>query len=382
MLTTEYLNEINPEVKAILKKALNNEEISSREALELLKTTGKEFIALQAVANKICYEKKHNIVTFVVNRNINFTNVCYQRCKFCSFSVSSESKEAFLLSIEEIKEKVAEAKNNGCSEVCIQGGINPKLNFDYYIEVLKIVKEVDSRIHTHAFSPQEIYFMSKLYDNSIENTLVELKNAGLDSIPGTAAEILVDDIRKIICPNKITTNHWTEIITIAHKLGIPTTSTIMYGHIEDLSDRVKHLEVIRKIQKKTNGFTEFVPLPFVKENPVLSNLESNPLKPSYGMDDLKLFCVARLYFNNYIDNIQCSWVKLGPKFAQVSLNYGVNDFSGTLMEENISKSAGAEYGDFLSPNEIIEIITNAGKIPAQRDTLYNIIKSYEMVKRY
>jgi len=166
------------------------------------------------------------------------------------------------------------------------------------------------------------------------------------------------------------------VIKSAHNLGIPTTSTMMYGHIEDLRDRIEHLEVLRNLQKETSGFTEFVPLPFVSEKPLLSKLSNFPLKPSYGMADLKLFSVARIFFNNYIDNIQCSWVKLGPKFAQVSLNYGVNDFSGTLMEENISKSAGAEFGEYLSPEEIIEIIKAAGKRPAQRDTIYKILKYY------
>ena len=218
--------------------------------------------------------------------------------------------------------------------------------------------------------------MSKLFGNSIEETLKELKKAGLGSVPGTAAEILVEKVRKIICPNKITTAQWIDIIKIAHHLKIPTTSTMMYGHIEDLIDRIEHLHILREIQKLTGGFTEFVPLPFVKENPILSKLPDIPLRPHYGMGDLKLFCVARIFFNNYIDNIQCSWVKLGPKMAQVSLNYGVNDFSGTLMEESISKSAGAEYGECLSPEEIITIIKTAGKKPAQRDTLYNVLKYY------
>ncbi len=376
MLSTQLFDQIKPEIREILKKSLNSEDLSSEEALKLLKVTGKEFFALQHVADKICFEKKENVVTFIVNRNINFTNICFQKCKFCSFSIANTGEEGFLLTIDEIREKVVEAKNNGCSEVCIQGGINPEVNFDYYIEILKTVKDVDSRMHSHAFSPQEIFYMSNLYGDSIENTLKELKKAGLDSIPGTAAEILVDRIRKIICPNKVTTSQWIEIISTAHKLDIPTTSTIMYGHIEELKDRIEHLKVIRDIQKKTNGFTEFVPLPFVKDKPILSRLENHPLKPSYGMADLKLFCVSRLFFNNYIDNIQCSWVKLGPKFAQISLNYGVNDFSGTIMEENISKSAGAEYGEYLSPEEIIEIIRTAGKRPAQRDTVYNIIKYY------
>jgi len=376
MITEQTFNRIKPEIKEILKKALKSEEITAEEALELLKVTGKEFLALQYVANQICFEKKEDIVTFVINRNINFTNICYQKCKFCSFSIPADHEDAFLLTIDEIRDRVIEAKKAGCSEVCIQGGINPELNFDYYLDVLKTVKKVDSRIHTHAFSPQEVFYMSKLYDDTIENTLKELKKAGLDSIPGTAAEILVDEVRKIVCPNKVSTVQWINIISTAHNLRIPTTSTIMYGHIEDLKDRIGHLEVLRNIQKETHGFTELVPLPFVKEKPLLSRLENNPLKPSYGMADLKLFCVARIFLNNYIDNLQCSWVKLGPKFAQVSLNYGVNDFSGTLMEENISRSAGAEFGQYLSPDEMIKIIKAAGKRPAQRDTLYNILTYY------
>ncbi len=376
MITEQTFNRIKPKIKEILKKALNSEEITADEALELLKVTGKEFFALQYAANQICFEKKEDIVTFVVNRNINFTNICYQRCKFCSFSLPAGHEDAFLLTIDEIRDRVIEAKNSGCSEVCIQGGINPELNFDYYLEILKMVKNIDSNIHTHAFSPQEIFYMSKLYDDTIENTLKELKKADLDSIPGTAAEILVDNVRKIVCPNKINTSQWIDIISTAHNIGIPTTSTIMYGHIESLKDRITHLDVLRDIQRDTRGFTELVPLPFVKEKPILSRLEKNPLKPSYGMADLKLFCVARIFLNNYIDNLQCSWVKLGPKFAQVSLNYGVNDFSGTLMEENISRSAGAEFGRYLSPGEIISIIKTAGKRPAQRDTIYNIIEYY------
>ncbi len=376
MINTELSENISPNIKKILQKALVSDEISSEEALEILKVKGKEFFALQYVADQICFEKKQNLVTFVINRNINFTNICYQRCKFCSFSLPATDPNAFLLNIDQIREKVIKAKNAGCTEVCIQGGIHPKVKFEFYLDILKTVKNVDPRIHIHAFSPQEIIYIAKLFENSIVDTLRELKKAGLDSIPGTAAEILVDEIRKVICPNKVNTSLWKEIITTAHKLKIPTTSTIMYGHIESLSDRVKHLEILREIQRETHGFTEFVPLPFVKENPILSQLENFPLKPSYGMDDLKLFCVARLFLNNYIDNIQCSWVKLGPSFAQVSLNYGVNDFSGTLMEENISKSAGAEFGEYLSPEEIVKIISNAGKRPAQRDTIYNIIKYY------
>jgi len=374
-MISEYMH-IDPKVKEILKKAENSEEITRDEALKLLKVTGKEFFALQNSANNLCLQKKNDVVTFIVNRNINFTNICYQGCRFCSFSVTNKEEDAFLLNLEAIREKTLEAYEAGCTELCIQGGINPELNFEYYLNILKIVKEVSRHLHIHAFSPQEIFYMSKLHGNDIEETLKELKKAGLDSIPGTAAEILVDKIRKVICPRKISTAQWISIIKIAHNLKIPTTSTMMYGHIEELTDRIEHLDILRNIQKQTGGFTEFVPLPFVNDNPILSRLPDFPLKPHYGMGDLKLFCVARLFFNNYIDNIQCSWVKLGPKMAQISLNYGVNDFSGTLMEENISKSAGAEYGEYLSPQEIISIIKTAGKKPAQRDTVYKILKYY------
>ena len=376
MLTTEFLNRINPEIKQILKKALRSEEdLSPDEALELLKVTGKEFIALQNVADTICYEKKKNLVTFVINRNINFTNICFKGCKFCCFSVPDKNK-GFLLSLEKIKEKIIEAKDYGCTEVCIQGGINPDLKFEYYLDILRTVKDVDRRIHAHAFSPQEIFQLSQLSEDNIENTLVQLQNAGLDSIPGTAAEILIDEIRSIICPNKISTSQWVEIISTAHNLGIPTTATIMYGHIEELKDRITHLKLIRDVQAQTQGFTEFIPLSFIKENSILCKQKDININTNFGMDDLKLFSVSRLFLNNYIDNIQSSWVKLGPKLAQISLNYGVNDFSGTLMEENISKSAGAIYGEYLPPEEIINIIKSAGKRPAQRDTVYNIIKYY------
>ena len=304
MLYPQIFEDIRPEIKTILEKALESEEISTREALELLKVTGKEFNALQQVANQICLEKKENIVTFVINRNINFTNICFQGCKFCSFSVPATHEEAFQLSIEEIRERVIEAKNRGCSEVCIQGGINLELKFENYIDILKTVKEVDSRIHIHAFSPQEVFYMTKLNNDSVENTLKELKDVGLDSMPGTAAEILVDDIRKIICPNKINVSQWVDIITTAHRLDIPTTSTMMYGHIEELQDRVTHLEILRNIQRETGGFTEFVPLLFIKEKPILSRLKEFPLKPNYGIDDLRLYAVSRIFFNNYIDNIQ------------------------------------------------------------------------------
>ncbi|MBY9007452.1 MAG: 7,8-didemethyl-8-hydroxy-5-deazariboflavin synthase subunit CofH [Candidatus Lokiarchaeota archaeon] len=376
MIIEQYLDNTIPEIRRILKHALDSEELTVEEGLKLLKVTGRNFIALQNVANQICFEKKKDIVTFIINRNINFTNICYKKCKFCCFSHSNTHKDSFTLSIEEIRNKIIELNNTECSEVCIQGGINPDLSIEYYIDILRAVKDINSNLHIHAFSPQEIYHLSDLCEDSIENTLKMLKRAGLDSIPGTAAEILNDNIRQIICPNKINTLKWIEIITIAHNLDIPTTSTMMYGHVEKLRDRIEHLDIIRNIQKRTWGITEFIPLPFIGKNTILTKLNGYLPNHCHGMDDIKLLCVARLFLNNYIDNIQCSWVKLGQKLAQISLNYGVNDFSGTLMEENISKSAGTIYGEYLHQNQIIEIIKSAGKRPARRDTLYNIKEFY------
>ncbi len=376
MFSSQILKGIDLDIKEILQKSLSGQELSRKNALKLLKVTGRDFLALQYVADKICQEKKNNIVTFIINRNINFTNICEKECQFCSFSVSKTSNKGFLLSTDELRKKVVEAQNHNCTELCIQGGINPVLTFENYIEILTTVKEIDKKMHIHAFSPQEVFHISGIHGDSIENTLIELKRAGLNSIPGTAAEILVDEIRKIICPNKISTSQWIDVIKTAHHVGIPTTSTIMYGHIEGLKDRVAHLEILRNIQKETMGFTEFVPLIFMRRNPVLSKSKRYPLKPNYAIDDLRFYAVSRLFFNNYIENIQCSWVKLGPKFAEISLNYGVNDFSGTLMEENISKTAGGRYGEYLPPEEIISMIRANGKLPAQRSTLYDIIKKY------
>ncbi|MBN1801917.1 MAG: 7,8-didemethyl-8-hydroxy-5-deazariboflavin synthase subunit CofH [Candidatus Lokiarchaeota archaeon] len=377
-MTVSYqlIDQARSSVKKILLSALKGDEIPPNDALKLLKAKGNELLALQHVATEICSEKKKNMVSFVVNRNINFTNICNHGCKFCSFSVPRDSSEAYLLSIDEIEKKVLEALKFNCTEICVQGGINLEVDFEFYKNILKTIKKINSGIHIHAYSPEEVFHMSLLTGDSIESTLKELKKAGLGSMPGTAAEILVDEIRRIICPSKINTAQWIDVIKIAHEIDIPTTSTMMYGHIEDLNHIVEHLEILRNIQKETKGFTEFVPLVYMKENPILSKSVEHPLKHHDYIDDFRLYAVSRIFFNNYIENLQCSWVKLGPKLAQESLNYGVNDFSGTLMEENISKSAGAVHGEYLPPSQIIEIIKGAGKIPAQRDTLYNIISIY------
>ncbi len=307
-----------------------------------------------------------DVVTFVVNRNINFTDICINRCRFCAF----RNRRRFVLTLEEIKRKVEEAVNYGCTEVCIQGGLLPKADLKFYISIIEAVREVSEDIHIHAFSPMEVYHMARNSGISVRDALKELKSAGLDSMPGTAAEILDDGIRRIICPEKITTDQWVEIITTAHRLGIPTTATMMYGHVEGWEHRIRHLLIIKEIQRKTGRFTEFIPLPFMTKNNELGRF----VKGSSGFEDLLVIAISRIVLHPDIKNIQASWVKLGVKLAQAALNVGANDLGGTLIEENISKAAGSTSGEFLPKEEMIRIIEAVGRIPKQRDTLYKIIE--------
>jgi len=254
--------------------------------------------------------------------------------------------------------------------------LDPDLTFDYYIGLLKTIKKKSQQLHIHGFSPAEIAFMSQITKESVEDILKELIKNGLGSIPGTAAEILVDDIRRIICPEKISTKQWIDIILTAHQLGIKTSSTMMYGHVESLEDEAEHLVLLKHIQEMTGGFTEFVPLPFVHSNTVLYRfLGARP--SSTGMHDLALYSTARLYLGEIIPNLQTSWVKLGPKFSQVSLGSGVNDLGGTLYSEKITKSAGGQYGEEKTVEEFLAMIRDANRIPVQRDTVYNILKTYD-----
>jgi len=306
-----------------------------------------------------------DVVTFVVNRNINFTDICVNRCRFCSY----RNRRRFLLSLEEIKEKVREAIAYGCTEVCVQGGLLPNAGLDFYVSILEAIREVSEDIHIHAFSPMEVHHMAKNSGMEIRDVLKELKRAGLDSMPGTAAEILDDSVRRVICPEKISTSRWVEIVETAHRLGIPTTATMMFGHVESWEHRIKHILLIKDIQRRTGGFTEFIPLPFMTKNNELGRI----VRGSSGFEDLLVIAISRILLYPDIKNIQASWVKLGVKLAQVALYVGANDLGGTLMEENISKSAGATSGEFLPKEEMIRIIEAAGRIPKQRDTLYNIL---------
>ncbi|MEM4155293.1 MAG: 5-amino-6-(D-ribitylamino)uracil--L-tyrosine 4-hydroxyphenyl transferase CofH [Archaeoglobaceae archaeon] len=330
-------------------------------AHELLRNPYETF----KLANELRKKAVGEIVTFVVNRNINFTDICVNDCKFCSF----RNRNNYVLSIEELKSKVEEAVDLGCTEVCIQGGLLPNAEIDFYVSILEAVREVSKKIHIHAFSPMEVMHMARNSKLTTLETLKILKEEGLGSMPGTAAEILDDCVRQQICPMKLKTQEWVKIIKEAHNTGIPTTATMMYGHVESWEERIKHIMLLKRIQQETNGFTEFIPLSFMWKN----NELGAKAKGVSGFEDLLVIAIARILLYPEIKNIQASWVKLGVKLAQASLNFGANDLGGTLIEENISKSAGATSGEFISPEELKELIIRAGRIPKQRDTLYNIL---------
>jgi len=366
------MHNLDPIIASIFDKIFDGKYLTIDDGIELLKVSGDELKTLFYIADILREKYVGDIITFVINSNINFTNLCKNECKFCAFS-----REApFKLSINEIVKRAIEAKKRGCTEVCIQGGIDPNFEPEFYEKILIEIKKIVPDIHIHGFSPMEIYNCSKLNNISIKETLIRLKEAGLDSIPGTAAEILDQNIRNKLCPNKIDVQTWIKIIKTAHRLGIPTTSTIMYGHIENYEQRIKHLEILRNIQKETHGFTEFVPLSFIYQNTPLYSENPN-IKGTTGIEDLKLYAVSRLFFKDLIKNIQVSWVKLGPKFAQFAMTVGCNDFGGTLFDENISKSAGATFGEYMPVSEFIRMIKSLNRIPAQRDTIYNILKIYK-----
>jgi len=325
-------------------------------------------------ADKMNRAVNHNIVTFIHNRNINYTNMCRNRCLFCAFRRDPRDPESYLFSVDEIVERIAEIPH--LTEVCIQGGILPGLQFSYVIQMLRAIKGAFPAIHIHAFSPMEIKYFSEISGKTIGDVLSELISCGLDSIPGTAAEILDDGIRRIICPQKLSAGEWVEIITAAHQKGLKSTSTILIGHIESDESIVRHMECIRAIQKKTGGITEFIPLIFVPFSTVLGKrFRINDILPLSYL--LKFHALSRIYFNGFIRNIQVSWPKLGFENAMRCLSVGVNDLGGTLYEENITRSAGGRSGQFISLEEFRKGIRKIGKIPKVRNTLYNISNDEE-----
>jgi FO synthase subunit 2 len=373
------LKDIDPVVSETLNQALDSKSISIKQAVELLLTKGTDMIMTTMVADRLRRNKVGDRVTFVINRNINFTNVCIKRCGFCAYSRDFRNEEGYFLPITEVVRRAAEAWKLGATEICIQAGLPPKMDGLLYVDICRAIKKELPDIHIHAFSPEEIMYGCARSGLSVNEYLSMLKEAGLGSLPGTAAEILDQDLRDIISPGRITVNDWINVITTAHKLKIPTTSTIMYGHVETTEHIAKHLGLIRSIQKETGGFTEFVPLSFVhREAPMYNHNLVKGISPGpTGQDVIKMHAVSRIMLNNFIDNIQVSWVKEGTKMSQLLLETGVNDFGGTLINESISTSAGSEYGQIMKPKEIRSLIVSAGRVPAQRNSVYGIVKVFD-----
>lgn len=372
------LKEIDPVVSDILNQSLDSKNISIKQAVELFDTKGTEMIMTTMVADRLRRTKVGDEVTYVINRNINFTNVCIKRCGFCAYSRDFRNDEGYFLPISEVVRRAEEASKLGATEICIQAGLPPKMDGLLYVDVCKAIKKELPDIHIHAFSPEEVMYGCSRSGLSVKEYLSMLKESGLGSLPGTAAEILDQDLRDLISPGRISVADWINVITTAHRLEIPTTSTIMYGHVETTEHKAKHLELIRSIQNQTGGFTEFVPLSFVhKEAPMYNHNLVNGIAPGpTGQDVIKMHAISRIMLNNFIDNIQVSWVKEGPKMSQLLLDVGVNDFGGTLINESISTSAGSEFGQLMKPKEIRSLITSAGRVPAQRNSVYGIIKAF------
>jgi FO synthase subunit 2 len=378
------LKGIDPVISSTLDRALSDKEISEDQAVELFDSNGTEMNVIVLVANELRRRTVGNNVTYVINRNINFTNVCIKRCGFCAFSRDFREEEGYFLPIEEIVKRAKEASELGATEICIQAGLPPKMEGHLYIDICNAVKKELPNIHIHAFSPEEILYGAIRSELPVEEYLKMLKEAGIGSLPGTAAEILDQELRDIISPGRISSKDWINIIKLAHSMQIPTTSTIMYGHVESSLHKAKHLALIRGIQKETCGFTEFVPLSFVhSEAPMYNhNIIPNIRPGADGNEVIKMHAVSRIMLHGHINNIQVSWVKEGPRMSQLLLAAGVNDFGGTLINESISTAAGAQYGQLMKPKQIRSIIRSAGRIPAQRSTTYRLLKVYDVEEDY
>jgi FO synthase subunit 2 len=365
-------------VRRALSRALDGAEVSVDDGLALATARGRDLQALTRVADELRRRQVGEVVTFVVNRNVNFTNVCIKHCTFCAFSRDHREEEGYFLPVDEVVRRAREARELGATEVCIQAGLPPKLDGRYYIDLCRAITSALPTLHVHAFSPEEVLYGSVRSGLPVREYLLELKAAGLGTLPGTSAEILDQDVRDLIARGRITVRQWIDVITTAHALGIRTTSTIMYGHVETPAHWVHHLALLRSIQKDTGGFTEFVPLSLIHtEAPMWAKHLVRGVRPgATGAEVVVMHALARVMLGPGIPNIQASWVKEGPKLAQLLLDAGANDLGGTLINESISTSAGAGYGQLVPPAELKRLVRDAGRVPAQRDTLYTILKSY------
>jgi 7,8-didemethyl-8-hydroxy-5-deazariboflavin synthase CofH subunit len=367
---------IGLEVRTALERILDAQDGNAMpldENYALARSEGDDLLGVLVAANRLRSDLCGNIVTYVVNRNINFTNICFVGCKFCAFSRGPRESDTYFLNPEQVAQKAIEARQLGATEVCIQGGLPHGLPRFYYRDILRAVKKAVPAMHIHAFSPMEIVYGVELTGMKLPDYLSMLRDNGLGTLPGTAAEILDDEVRNILSRNKLSTEQWVDVIRTAHRCGIRTTSTMMYGHAETPEHWVRQMMLLREIQDETGGFTEFVPLGFVHQNTLLFQQGLARSGPNLA-EHLKVHALSRLLLAGSINNIQVSWVKLNKKLSQLCLHAGANDYGGTLMEENISREAGATAGQYTSPEDFQSLILECGRVPAERNTTYSRIK--------
>jgi FO synthase len=353
-------------------ETLDGGVLTREQCTQLANVDGDDLLGLLVAADAVRRELVGNIVTYVVNRNINFTNICFVGCKFCAFSRGPRESDTYFLSLEQMAQKATEAWKIGATEVCIQGGLPHGLPPFHYRDILRAIKQAVPGMHIHAFSPMEIVYGVDLTGMPLKDYLSMLRDNGLDTLPGTAAEILDDDVRHVLSRNKLSTEQWKQVIRTAHGCGIRSTSTLMYGHVETPEHWVNQLLLLRELQQQSGGFTEFVPLGFVHQNTLLFHQGIARPGPTLA-EHLKIHALARVVLAGAINNIQVSWVKLNRALSQLCLHAGANDYGGTLMEENISREAGATAGQYTSPEDFQALILEAGRIPAERNTVYTRI---------
>src|SRR5713101_6606979 len=366
---------MTPEARVALEQVLESQDgsvLSRNQCLLLANVEGDDLLGLLVAADNLRRELVGNLVTYVINRNINFTNICFVGCKFCAFSRGPRESDTYFLSLEQVAKQAIEAWDIGATEVCIQGGLPRDLSPFYYRDILRAVKSAVPGMHIHAFSPMEIVYGVELTGMVLRDYLQMLRDNGLGTLPGTAAEILDDEVRHVLSRNKLSTAQWQEVIRTAHSCGIRSTSTLMYGHVETPEHWINQLLLLQEIQSQTGGFTEFVPLGFVHQNTILFHQGLSRPGPTLA-EHLKIHALARLMLAGSINNIQVSWVKLNRQLSQLCLHAGANDYGGTLMEENISREAGATAGQYTSPEQFQALILEAGRIPAERNTTYTRI---------
>ena len=361
------------ESKVLVDRALSRGSFSVEEIVRMFRARGRDFDAVVEAADDVRQHVNGDEVSYVVNRNINYTNVCEYSCKFCAFSKGSKTEDlrgpSYLLDDAEIGARVREAAKHGATEVCMQGGIHPEFTGYDYLRILEAAKSACPDIHVHAFSPLEIAHGAATLDLSQKQFLGMLKDAGLGSLPGTAAEVLTDSVRRRLCPDKLTAREWVDVIRTAHEVGLPTTSTIMFGHVDNYFDWATHLLLLRDIQAATGGITEFVPLPFVHMEAPMYRAGTSRAGPTLH-ESVLMHAVGRLVLSPLVKNVQASWVKMGPEMAAELLLAGCNDMGGTLMNESITRAAGAEFGQLVSTNDMQRLIRASGRVPYQRSTTY------------